>query len=371
MAGLSLVKDSGTSYESSTGGGSFMLPLKLAYLESSAASGALLVVSVNDTTQACISDITSSNSSAVEYTLSTETCSVDINCTSSVEVNVTIVGADDYSADGDVKYSVGVTSGFWLTTQSSYRPPTMLLKSLSYTVVATNLDVNFAGLEVSQAGVVYQAKLGAATVYLSDNKTYEFDILFSNWSVWRNSSYCEDHWHHEARCVRGTYYEFTQLHTLDLEKVGLASSGVRFNVSLGGKPSANVTVSVTTRNVSVNGGEARAEGVPSRSSYTLIRYVSDASWASGYRDTISNLDNGSQLLVFTPSSWNETQEVMIYGLDDFYDDGDVDYTVYLTLASTDTRYDSSSNGLVVEVPLTNVNDDSAGKIRLHQVRACV
>jgi hypothetical protein len=123
--------------------------------------------------------------------------------------------------------------------------------------------------------------------------------------------------------------------------------------------------------VSVNGGEARAEGVPSNSSYTIVRYVSDASWASGYRDTITNLNSGSQVLVFTPSSWNESQEVVIYGLDDFYDDGDVYYTVYLTLESTDTRYDSSSSGLVVEVPLVNVNDDTAGTLGPREATACV
>ena len=63
-------------------------------------------------------------------------------------------------------------------------------------------------------------------------------------------------------------------------------------------------------------------------------------------------------LTFTPANWNTAQSVTVSGVDDFVDDGDITYAIFLAPASSvDPRY----NGLdPADVSVTNVDDDTAG-----------
>jgi hypothetical protein len=95
----------------------------------------------------------------------------------------------------------------------------------------------------------------------------------------------------------------------------------RFTVRLTSKPTANVTIGLSSSNT--------AEGTLSASS-----------------------------LLFTPSDWNTAQTVTVTGVDDVVDDGDKAYTVITAPASsTDLTYNNLDPA---NVSVTNLDDDTAG-----------
>lgn len=94
-----------------------------------------------------------------------------------------------------------------------------------------------------------------------------------------------------------------------------------FTVVLGSKPTANVTISLSSSD--------ETEGTISPSSLT-----------------------------FTPSNWIESQSVTVTGVDDSESDGDIDYTIVLSAASSS---DDTYNGMnPADVSVTNTDDDLAG-----------
>ena len=101
------------------------------------------------------------------------------------------------------------------------------------------------------------------------------------------------------------------------DHVGTAS----FTVKLAVQPVANVTISVTSSNT--------AEGTVNVSSLT-----------------------------FTTANWNVAQTVIITGVDDSVDDGDIGYTIVLGAASSPGNpYDGVDP---TDVSVTNKNDDAVG-----------
>ena len=98
-----------------------------------------------------------------------------------------------------------------------------------------------------------------------------------------------------------------------------AGGTAAFTVALNTRPSAAVTVSVTSRDAS--------EGAASPSSLT-----------------------------FETSDWDTAQAVTVTGADDAIDDGDVTWAVRLDPSSGDADYDGLSN---VDVPVTTTDDDDA------------
>ena len=103
-----------------------------------------------------------------------------------------------------------------------------------------------------------------------------------------------------------------------------AGGTAAFTVALNTRPSAAVTVSVTSLDAS--------EGTVSPSSLT-----------------------------FTDSDWNTTQAVTVTGADDAIDDGDVTWDVRLDPSSGDANYEGLSN---VDVPVTTTDDDDAPGVLL-------
>ena len=58
-------------------------------------------------------------------------------------------------------------------------------------------------------------------------------------------------------------------------------------------------------------------------------------------------------LTFTASNWNSPQTVMITGVDDTIDDGDISYTIYAEATSADANY----NGKTASISVANQDDD--------------
>ena len=94
-----------------------------------------------------------------------------------------------------------------------------------------------------------------------------------------------------------------------------------FTIVLNSEPTADVTISITSSDVS--------EGTVSSSSLT-----------------------------FTSANWNNAQTVIVTGVDDDIDDGDIAYTIQTGNAvSVDAVYNNMN---VADVSLTNTNDDAVG-----------
>ena len=67
-------------------------------------------------------------------------------------------------------------------------------------------------------------------------------------------------------------------------------------------------------------------------------------------------------ITFTPTDWSDLHTVEVYGVDDYYDDGDI---IYFTKTGPSTSTDPLWQGLNAnnEVNLTNINDDTHGFTR--------
>jgi len=63
---------------------------------------------------------------------------------------------------------------------------------------------------------------------------------------------------------------------------------------------------------------------------------------------------GPTQMIFTGADWSAPQTATVTGVDDEVDDGDVAYTIVMTVSSADPNY----NGLAAaDVSVTNIDDD--------------
>lgn len=118
-------------------------------------------------------------------------------------------------------------------------------------------------------------------------------------------------------------------------------------------PLQGVTVSSLTASVSETGTTATFSIVlDTQPTADVTLSLSSSAVDEGTIDTTS--------MTFTPSNWNTPQVVTITGIDDFIDDGNVNFTV---ITSATSSLDSSYNLLTVDnVSVTNVDNDTAGLI---------
>ncbi len=92
-------------------------------------------------------------------------------------------------------------------------------------------------------------------------------------------------------------------------------------------------------------------------SYTLVLTTppTDTVYLESFSgDASEGLIVSAALLVFTPANWNSPQTIMVRGVDDFVDDGDVFYDMITLARSNDLRYDGFA---VDKVTIMNVNDE--------------
>lgn len=113
-----------------------------------------------------------------------------------------------------------------------------------------------------------------------------------------------------------------------------AGGTATFAVSLVTKPTANVTVTLTSNNT----GEGQ------------IKQTAGACATGGTAGT------GSCTLTFTDTTWLNPQSVQVVGKNDDYIDGNITYTIDLVAASADSDY----NGKTATANLTNNDNDTAG-----------
>ncbi|MGE0078543.1 MAG: Ig-like domain-containing protein [Bacteroidales bacterium] len=194
--------------------------------------------------------------------------------------------------------AIGITSGN--TAEGTVAPSTLSFTSLNWNTAQT-VTVTPVNDDIDDGDISYSIVTGNAVS--SDSKYSNRDVAD----------------------VSVTNIDDDVAGVIVMPTVGLvtteAGGTAIFTVKLNSKPTANVTISLSSSNT--------AEGIVSPTSLT-----------------------------FTPSNWSTAQPVTVTGVNDDVDDDNVNYTIVTSSAlSSDTKY----NGLsVADVAVTNNDNDVAG-----------
>ncbi|KAF0188613.1 MAG: Calx-beta domain-containing protein, partial [Gammaproteobacteria bacterium] len=87
---------------------------------------------------------------------------------------------------------------------------------------------------------------------------------------------------------------------------------------------------------------------------------------TGLDSTEGSLDKTT--LTFTPANWNSTQTLIVTGLPDNLDDGDVNYELQLQTSGADDKY-SGANSRKQTLQITNTDKDEAPSLSIADVQA--
>ena len=132
--------------------------------------------------------------------------------------------------------------------------------------------------------------------------------------------------------------DVTLIGTDDVLETSESGTTASFRVELGSKPLNDVIVTIM--------GNPIGEGLLSASSLTFTN--ADAALGTPVADPA------------TPGPWNRAQMVTITGVDDDFDDGDIDYLITFSVTSADVNYGSLSSSMLDEVAARNTDDDDTG-----------
>ncbi|MFO1001132.1 MAG: Calx-beta domain-containing protein [Planctomycetaceae bacterium] len=145
-------------------------------------------------------------------------------------------------------------------------------------------------------------------------------------------------------------------------------------VSLAGFTSSTATVNITDNDVAgflfsqttgILTGEA-SEFLTAPNALTAVVTVrltsqptSSLVFSLNSNDTTEGTVQPSSI-VFSTSNWNQPQQISIFGVDDFIDDGDIAYTIVTGAAiSSDPNYSGRNP---VDLSVTNIDNDTAGVV---------
>lgn len=145
-------------------------------------------------------------------------------------------------------------------------------------------------------------------------------------------------------------------------------------VSLAGFTSSTATVNVTDNDVAgflfsqttgiLTGEASEFLTAPNGlSAAVTVRLTSQPTSSVVLSLSSSDLTEGTvqpSSIVFTTGNWNQPQQISIFGVDDFIDDGDIAYSVVTGAAISS---DPSYSGLnPVDLSVTNIDNDTAGAV---------
>ena len=146
------------------------------------------------------------------------------------------------------------------------------------------------------------------------------------------------------------------------------------SVSLAGFTSATATVNVTDNDVAgfvfsqttgiLTGEENEFLTAPNAlMAAVTVRLTSQPTSNVTIALSSSDLTEGTiqpSSIVFTTSNWNQPQQISIFGVDDFVDDGDIAYSIITGAAvSSDPNYSGLNP---VDLSVTNIDNDAAGLV---------
>lgn len=243
--------------------------------------------------------------------------------------DVTVRGLDDHEDDGDQIFEVA----FALTLKYTHHGQELLSELYADTINVTNVDNETTGLVFQQGNTTFVA-----------------------YKSWRDGS-----------DLSATEYPALTSITLPDRATAEAdkTETVALNFTLLYAPTAPVYFEVYTEAMSSQGGAERYEGVPTSPTEPQgdpFAYTTEEMYIDDPIDTyVSDVDTvtaDSPMLRFeaNASNWAAVRELVVTGLDDAVDDYTVTYYLYLTATSDDPAFD----GVALNFPLENVDDDKRG-----------
>ena len=295
-----------------------------------------LTVHLNDTTEVTLLNCSPhivSNASTIDE------LSVSVIATNDTTVLLTLIGVDDSIVDGTTPVLVELGA----------RGGEADLGTIQLVIECTDNDV--AGLVILQYDHRQMAESGLVVVNLPIGVTTESDLTLTD--AWLHSPQCGDEYP-LALCSQGQIFSAAANNLSSVK----ADVGVAFNIIFSSQTLADVEIIVRTLPSGILSND-RIEGIPLRSTYFIDRYQSYTPWISSFKDTVRNLHSGYLHQTVTVESWNSEQLISVVGLDDCYDDGNMEYIVEVIVDSADPKYNSSAGGPRLHVKLVNVDDDVA------------
>jgi len=275
---------------------------------------------------------------------------------------VTVTGADDALADGDVSYSIQL--GPASSGDANYNSlPVDNVSLINIDDETAGVTVRpTSGLETSEAGgtdtftVVLNSQPSAdVTISISSSDTNEGTVspasltfTSSNWNSQRTVTVtgADD----DVNDGDTGYSVITgACASTDGNYSGLAVDDV--SVTNTDNDAAGVTVTPTSGLVTTEAGDTATFTVVLHSEPTADVSI-DISSSNINEGTVSPLT-----LTFTAGNWNTPQTVTVTGVDDFVIDGDIGYTALTSSSSSDSDYNSIA---VDDVSVTNNDNDTAG-----------
>ncbi len=278
---------------------------------------------------------------------------------------VTVTGQDDAEVDGDINYTLTLTVDD-AGSDDSY-------DGLSETVSVINADNDTAGLSVTLSGGSTETSENGTTdsfdVVLNTQPASDVVINISGLDATEGSldvstlTFTPANWN-DVQTVTVTGQDDAEVDgdinytlTLTVDDAGSDDSydGLSETVSVINADNDTAGLSVT-----LSGGSTETSENGTTDSFDVVLNTQPASDVviniSGLDETEGSLDVST--LTFTPANWNEVQTVTVTGQDDAEVDGDINYT--LTLTVDDAGSDDSYHGLSETVSVINADNDTAG-----------
>ena len=280
-----------------------------------------------------------------------------------VAQTVTVTGADDAIADGDIAYSIVTAAA--TSTDGSYSG----LNAADVSV--TNTDNDTAGITVSPISGLTTTEAGGTatfTVVLTSQPTADVTIALSSSDLTEGTvgpasvTFTSANWN-VAQTVTVTGVDdlvvdgdiaysivTAAANSSDATYSGFDAADV--SVTNTDNDTAGVTVSPTTGLVTTEAGGTATFTVVLNSQPTA-----DVTIALSSSD-LTEGTVGPASLTFTAANWNVAQTVTVTGVDDALADGNIAYSI-LTAAAVSS--DSSYSGFdAADVSVTNTDNDTAG-----------
>ncbi len=276
---------------------------------------------------------------------------------------ITITGADDFVADGNVAYSV-------VTAPASSSDA--LYNGLNPSDVSvTNNDNDTAGFTVSPTSGLTTTEAGGTasfSVALTSQPTANVSVGVSSSNTAEGTIsvasllFTAANWNVAQTVTITGVDDFVDDGDLSYSVVTAAATSADPNYN-GRNPSdvsvTNIDNDTAGINVSPTSGLITTEAGGS-ASFTVV-LTSQPTGNVTIPLSSSKTGEGSisaSSLIFTTANWNTPQSVMVSGVDDFVDDGDIAYTIATGAAtSSDANYSGRD---AADVSVTNVDDDTAG-----------
>ncbi len=284
---------------------------------------------------------------------------------------ITLTGVDDTPAvaDGNQPYTIVTTVSSTDTTYNSLDPAD---------VSATNQDNDVAGYVFTNATSLTTSKSGTSVTFhvaLATQPTVDTIVAVTSTNTAEGTitapvsgllTFTATNW--------ATAQDITVKGVDDL----IADGDITYPIHIGPATGAPEYVSVSTASVNVTNQDNDAAGYVITNATGLttseaggtatfdVALSSQPSVDTTVNVTSQNLDEGTisipadGKLTFTTANWATPQPVTITGVDDFYADGTVSYSVKIGPASGATEYASILSNTTVDV--NNTDNDTAGYV---------